>query len=104
MRKDLDKLLCEKPRIGHKRKHKDIRNRKKYKFSKSKIDSNGEYHGYPVPRKEGIRKPYKRLWVEKDFGEHLAPLRGLLHKNVGRKWDDIFSEIRKSLKIKNGKK
>jgi hypothetical protein len=27
------------------------------------------------------------------FGEHLNPLYGIVRKNVGRKWDDVYSEM-----------
>lgn len=33
----------------------------------------------------------------KDFGDKLGALKGNIHKNVGRPWDDVFSEFCKNL-------
>ena len=48
-----------------------------------------------LPRHEGIRRPYfNRKW----FGEHLGPLKRWLRSNVGRRWDDIYSEACRVIK------
>jgi len=96
MRDDLDKLICESERFGSTRKYQLVRRRKGQGFNwRADLDEDGHYHG---PVKQGMRRPHKERWLAKDFGEHLSPLRGLLHKNVGRKWDDVFSELRQRFK------
>jgi len=37
----------------------------------------------------------KRARGDKSFGEHLGPLVRFLRSSIGRKWDDVYSEIRK---------
>ena len=40
-------------------------------------------------RKKGIRRPYSN---RKTFGEHLGPLKRWLRSNVGRHWNEVYSE------------
>jgi hypothetical protein len=42
------------------------------------------------------RETTSRRNGRKDFGENLAPLRRFLRRQVGRPWDQVFSEIRKA--------
>jgi hypothetical protein len=46
-----------------------------------------------LPQREGIRKPYRRQQIAKDFGENLSPLFRWLDKQVGRPWDKVYSEL-----------
>jgi hypothetical protein len=39
---------------------------------------------------------YRFGYDQKDFGEHLTPLYGIVRKNVGRKWDKVYSELSKN--------
>jgi hypothetical protein len=51
-----------------------------------------------LPKKEGMRRPYtNRKW----FGEHLGPLKRWLRSNVGRSWNDVYSEAAKVIKPNN---
>lgn len=84
MRSDLNKLLCEHERYGSKRGYKEVRRDRNFDL----YDEDG-----PIGNREGMRWRYKFHWNEKEFGENLNPLYGIIRKNVGRKWDDIFSEL-----------
>lgn len=52
---------------------------------------------------EGMKNTYKHSTkasnFRKDFGEHLSPLYGFLNKQVGRPWNDVFSEICEQITI-----
>ena len=84
MRSDLNKLLCEHERYGSKRGYKEVRRDRTFDL----YDEDG-----PIGTREGMRWRYKFHWNEKEFGENLNPLYGIIRKNVGRKWDDIYSEL-----------
>lgn len=86
MRKDFNKVLTECPRIGHRRSFKAQRRAKQYDLR--------DEDGNPVLRREGMRFRYDWFNDErKEFGEHLGPLRRFLRSAVGRRWDDVYSEI-----------
>lgn len=92
MRSDFDKVIIERPRRGGDG-GKSIPS-KKYKknWEKYKYD---DYEG--SPRKESISRPYG--WERKEFNDHLSPLYRYLHKQVGKKWDDVWSEICKNFPL-----
>jgi hypothetical protein len=48
-----------------------------------------------LPKKEGMRKRVKVIGNDglRRFSENLAPLRGLVVKNVGKNWDKLYSEL-----------
>jgi hypothetical protein len=46
-----------------------------------------------LPLKESMRKKWKMNWSGKEPGDRLSPLSRWLGKQVGRKWDAIYSEI-----------
>lgn len=78
MREDMFKVIVTRPRIGS-----------RYKPSaKSRADA--------LARK---RVTGKRLALETErlgtryLNEHLGPLKRYLHRQVGRRWDDVFSDI-----------
>ena len=51
-----------------------------------------------LPKKEGMRRPHaRRKW----FGEHLGPLKRWLRSNVGRRWNDVYSEAAQVIKPNN---
>ena len=51
-----------------------------------------------LPKKEGIRRPYSN---RKMFGEHLGPLKRWLRSNVGRHWNDVYSEASRVITADN---
>ena len=81
MRDDLAQLLVETPRHNTGEFYRMYRRR-----AKQNLDL--------APTKQGMRRPY---YERKQFGEYFKPLKGLLHKNVGRPWDKVFSEINSAL-------
>lgn len=50
-----------------------------------------------LPKKESIRMPYGHN--RKSLNENLNPLRRYLEANVGKKWDKVFSDICKNIKL-----
>mgnify|MGYP003582218477 CR=1 FL=1 len=82
MRKDLNKLLCEEERYGSSRSFKEVRRKKVFQADE-------EFQA----GRESMKKRHVVSGNEKMFGEHLSPLYGIVRKNVGRKWDDVYSEL-----------
>lgn len=89
MREDLNKLLCEHERYGSYRSFKDVRRKKQFV-------GNGGEELENLPRRESMKTRYDWNWSQKEFGENLNPLYGQVKKAVGRKWDDFYSELRKT--------
>ena len=87
MRPDFHKVLCERPR--HKPFNADKRHRK----------DNLDYED--MPTKENMKINHIRGWGGKELTDHIAPLYRYLNYQVGRKWDDVYSEIRKTIVGKN---
>jgi hypothetical protein len=74
MRSDMHKVIVDRPRFpGRARKGRSAR----------EIED--------LPAKQGMRRPYG--WWGKEFNDHLQPLRRFLHKQVGRPWNKVDSEI-----------
>jgi len=87
MRRDMKKVICE--------------SRRRYgsSFSASRLRgtkslSNDELFPTRVPMRRIHSSP-------KEFGENLTPLLKFLETNAGRNWNDVYSEIRESLKTKS---
>lgn len=87
MRKDINKVLCERERRRSKDKFHNYRSTLKQEFLR---DPEGASGGLLT---KGKIYGYDR----KDFNENLNPLKGFLRKSVGRPWDDIYSELSQSL-------
>lgn len=87
MRNDLNKVLTERPRVGHKDKHKSVR--KKYKDTFDINDEDGPLGGI-----EGMKKPYHDRKTPSDLW---SCLRRWMGKQVGRPWNDVFSECCRDL-------
>lgn len=81
MRKDFNKLLCERERYGSDQSFRQVRQNKKF---------NNFEEG---PTRESMKKRHKVTMKEKSFGENLRPLYRFIEKNVGRKWDAVYSEL-----------
>lgn len=82
MRADMAKVIVERPRVGG-----------KY-ARRGRVPQDGyQPFGESIKRMHGYNT--------KELNEFLAPLRRFLHKNVGRKWDDVFSEISENLRPDN---
>lgn len=78
MRDDMFKVIVERPRWG-----------RKY-AAKSKL----RYDKFPDRKHAtGRRMVLEHRGYTKDLNENLAPLKRYLHKQVGRPWDKVYSEI-----------
>ena len=85
MRKDMAKVITEKPRHGTR-----LKDRKgtKREFNRVPDEDKQEREGGNLRRK----------WIKnhadhKEFGEHLGPLRRFALSCIGRNWDDVYSEV-----------
>lgn len=88
MRKDMSKVIVERPRLG--RSAAGLRRGR----SRTLVDDDGE----PI-RVKGAREPAKpRQEKTKTLNETLNPLKRYLASNVGRPWDKVYSEISEHLK------
>lgn len=93
MRDDFAKVIVERQRGGSNSNFRSIRKGKWYKF-KCEDDV--------TPKSTGLRKTIKyHHGGMKSLNEHLSPMRGFLNKNVGRLWNDVYSEVRKKFKPTN---
>ena len=94
MRRDMNKVLIERPRAGG-----NCKPRKKFeKISRSKRRFRDYDEDYDVeiddsPRKVSMRKPHKVNGDEKYFTDLLGPLARFLRSRDGKRWDDVWSEI-----------
>ena len=86
MRKDLNKVLCERPRHLHEDKYRYYRRAKKFSASRGEECED-------LPTREGMKVRYNHGGWNKTFNEHLSPLKGIIRKSVGKKWDRVFSEL-----------
>ena len=83
MRKDFHKVVTERPRRKY-----IVKNRR----NATKVFA--DPYDMAPGGKEGIRRPYRKNRFE--FSDHIQPLRRYIEKQVGRKWDDVYSEICKA--------
>ena len=81
MREDMFKVIVERPRRGR-------RHASKTKLRYDKCEDRSCVSGRRLAAEIGYRK---------HLNENLGPLKRFLHKQVGRKWNDVFSEICKNL-------
>lgn len=49
-----------------------------------------------LPHREGMRRPYNWWNSRKEPGWYMTPLYRYLDKQVGRRWDDVYREIRQA--------
>lgn len=87
MRKDMSKVIVERPRTGRSRA--GLRPGR----TRTLVDDDGE----PI-RAKGAREPAKRAQKDKGLNETLNPLKRYLATNIGRPWDKVYSEISEHLK------
>ncbi|MGY3582304.1 hypothetical protein ACVIGB_000771 [Bradyrhizobium sp. USDA 4341] len=52
-----------------------------------------------LPSRIGMRRDRREHGGWKELNENLAPLRRFLHKQVGRRWNDVYSEIAANLRV-----
>ena len=89
MRKDMSKVIVERPRLG--------RSRAGLKPGRTRVVTDDE--GEPLRAARGGRAPKAdKLQKTKSLNENLNPLKRYLASQVGRPWRKVFSEISEHLK------
>lgn len=87
MRKDMAKVIVERPRVGG-----GLQDPKGYKK---------EFHDTPwdeQPKREQMQRRWDRTGWEKHLSERLGPLWRWLLSKVGQSWDVIYSELCENLR------
>ena len=85
MRKDMNKVIVERPRRGHKNKYKDFRHDKCFLVKE-------DNHLF----RESMKIRYKTHYWDKEFNENLNPLWRWIEKQIGRNYNDVYSEVKKT--------
>lgn len=91
MRKDLNKLLCERERIGHEDCYGNYRHLKLHDDKYDVEDSDDLFTGVGSGHREPMKLRYG--YETKSFNENLNPLKGFIRSRLGKKWDKVYSEI-----------
>lgn len=97
MRDDLTKVLCEQERPRSWDHYSNYRHLREFERQYDDAYDEGDdelFAGVGSGYRESMK--YRYGYNAKSFGEHLSPLYGLLNKNVGRRWDRVYSELCKS--------
>ena len=92
MRKDMNKVLIERPRSGGRGKQRK-RHEKVYTPRVKDFDEEYDVEIDQRPGKESIRKRHKINGDYKEFSDLLGPMAKCLRSRAGRPWDDVWSEI-----------
>ncbi|RJQ25025.1 hypothetical protein C4577_06480 [Candidatus Parcubacteria bacterium] len=87
MRKDMGKVITERPRRGM-----------RYKAPKGSKKEIQKGFDEDSPKTENIRKKWRKGFNGKEFTDVLGPLRGYVLSVIGRPFDKVFSEICEVLK------
>lgn len=87
MREDMATVVTERPRVGL-----------RFKAPKGlKKTYSREMRDECESHREKIRQKWQTGYEGKQFTDVLGPLYGYIFKQVGRRWDDVYSEICKNL-------
>lgn len=100
MRQDMAKVLVERERRGVngaeiKRRRKRRAGNNAFKRSLQHEDSDNG------PTKESMGRHRQYGWNCKELNENLSPLKRFIKANVGRPWDQVYSEIRAHVRFEN---
>ncbi|MCA9656082.1 MAG: hypothetical protein H6712_24110 [Myxococcales bacterium] len=82
MRRDMDKVLCERPRWGMRTKR-----RRRYRG--------------PLEDAPRFESSSRHRGGTKALNEHLGPLRRWLRQQAGRPWDAVYGELRANISPRN---
>lgn len=96
MRDDMHKLLCLRPRYGHKDNFADRSDAQEQRSPPKLVygeDEDGEYIESDAP-KRGKMGRFWRGRGTKEFGEYFAPLRRWLESQINRPWDKVYADLR----------
>lgn len=89
MRKDMGKVITERPRGGSRSRN------KKYGESIRWDGHDGNYDNQPKRVTSSARGQYG--YDAREFTDVLGPVKGFIRKNVGRPWNKVYSEVCKVL-------
>lgn len=107
MRRDMFKVIVERPRTsGHSHSNLGAYTRSAQNKAELKrlslvgydVDDDGERY-IPDDFLTSFEPIKSKVDAHRSTNENLSPLYRFLEKNVGRPWDDVYSEIRESLKM-----
>ncbi len=94
MRQDLHKVIIDLPRGGSRMRNRKSRLHLHGNQVNSWTDEKLEDHDSGPNRfPMSMRAKYSGHYGEKDFSDRLNPLRRFLRSQVGRRWDDVYSEM-----------
>jgi hypothetical protein len=94
MRKDMSKVIVERPRRGRPLARSIAGSRRLYRHQ---MDVDGEGARTRIGMKADIR-----LYVHhKEFSDLIGPLKRFLHKQVGRPWDSVLSEACSAMDLRS---
>ena len=99
MRKDFGRLVIERERRGSSAKNLKMRKTGRFRLESPDWEE-WDYDGPLRVRTQGlggIKRAYDPRLAEKSFSDVLTPVRGYLRKAVGRRWNDVFSELTAAL-------
>lgn len=97
MRRDHHKLICEKERHGSSNKFHYVRHKKNFLAASNdweweEIEEDDEIT-FRSTQRISMKRPYKIDESWKELTDFISPLQGFVRKNVGRVWNDVFSEF-----------
>lgn len=102
MRKDMHKLLCERPRLGHKNRDRDREiPARRYSQRLELVRGEDEDGEYVESNSPSSMKMGKGRGGTKALNENLNPLYRWLEKQVNRPWDKVYSELRKRIDVRS---
>lgn len=98
MREDIAKVIVTRPRRygygnNQNKYDRDNKARGSYAFKGVDVDLS--------PKMESMRARHIHHYGGKELSDYLSPVYRYLEKNIGNKWDDVWSDICKSLKPKS---
>ena len=87
MRSDMTRLLVHRGKCGTRWATRPPRGKCRRDYDQRDYDN--------MPKRSGMKEGYQT----KSFDEYLAPLKRFLQRRVGARWDDVYSEIRRNLRV-----
>src|SRR6185437_5780755 len=93
MRKDMKHVIIDRPRTGGDGGKSIPPKGSKKRLQKTPLEDQPKYESNARRRVYG--------YDCKQLNEHLSPLRRWLHSQVGRNWDEVWSEICEGLSVRN---
>jgi hypothetical protein len=102
MRSDISKVLVERPRVGGEGKKHIRQNRRDTKQNLRNASKDEDVDVWSFHSMKRLHTSTPGSYDDrKQLNENLNPLYRFLNKQVGRKWDDVYSEIMSNLNLNN---